>query len=66
MIFSGKNWNKNIYIILFAPSLKNVLVYIKKLRLTKVFSGNSIKARGVDLERHTGGCGGGEFREVRI
>jgi len=27
--------------------------------------GNSIKARGVDLERHTGGgCAGGEFREV--
>merc|ERR1719397_1119688 len=26
--------------------------------------GNSIKARGVDLERHIGGCSGGEFREV--
>jgi len=26
--------------------------------------GNSIKARGVDLERHIGGCNGGDFREV--
>ena len=26
--------------------------------------GNSIKARGVDLERHVGGCSGADFREV--
>ena len=30
-----------------------------------IFSpGNSIKARGVDLERHVGGCSGADFREV--
>ena len=60
MVFSGKSIKWKIWKIMrFFP----VIVYITYL----IFPGNSIKARGVDLERHTGGgCAGGEFREVNI
>ena len=52
------------------PGSEAVVKYAKHFILWEflcwmIFSpGNSIKARGVDLERHVGGCSGADFREV--